>query len=312
VGIIYAISAWMSLFIINGILTFMLTPGDWLVTRSFWDGWLNPTFWPSLALRTISALAIAGIFVAVVANLDKTLNREQRRHVIGEGSLFLVPLALMIPASAWFFAASPSQASGLALGGAVAMTMFLGFGILASTLVGLYAYFGLIKNKRLVNLETALLLTAIALIATGSMEYVREGIRKPWVVYGYMYANGLTRDQLDEFNQTGFFASNPVIARDANIAGLGAVEKGRLIYKVQCQRCHEIDGYNAMRPLVASWSVEMIRANTRVLHRLKPFMPPFGGTDEDLEDLVAYLSTLRSAEWDTLHSEHPSTEGGRR
>jgi len=152
VGIVYAISAWMSLFIINGILTFMLTPGDWLVTRSFWDGWINPTFWPSLVLRTISALAIAGIFVAVVANLDKSLDREKRRHIIGEGSVFLVPLAIMIPASAWFFAVSPAHASDLALGGAVAMTMFFGFGILASTLVGLYAYFGLIKNKRLINI----------------------------------------------------------------------------------------------------------------------------------------------------------------
>ncbi|MEW5875225.1 MAG: cytochrome ubiquinol oxidase subunit I [Candidatus Zixiibacteriota bacterium] len=310
VGIVYAVSAWMSLFIINGILTFMLTPGDWLVTRSFWDGWINPTFWPSLVLRTISALAIAGIFVAVVANLDKSLDREKRRHIIGEGSVFLVPLAIMIPASAWFFAVSPAHASDLALGGAVAMTMFFGFGILASTLVGLYAYFGLIKNKRLINMETALLLTAIALVATGSMEYVREGIRKPWVVYGYMYANGLTRDEITQFNQAGFFASDPVVAREVNVPALTPAEKGRLIYKVQCQRCHEIDGYNAMRPLVASWTVDMIRENTRVLHRLKPFMPPFGGTDEDLENLVAYLSTLRSAEWDNLHPERPSTVGG--
>lgn len=182
------------------------------------------------------------------------------------------------------------------------MTMFFGFGILASTLVGLYAYFGLIKNKRLINMETALLLTAIALVATGAMEYVREGIRKPWVVYGYMYANGLTREDLRAFDESGFFSTNPVIARELNVAALTPFEKGRLIYKVQCQRCHEIDGYNAMRPLVASWTVEMIRENTRVLHRLKPFMPPFGGTEEDLEYLVGYLSTLRSDDWDRLHS----------
>jgi cytochrome bd-type quinol oxidase subunit 1 len=44
VGWIYFWAAWLSLVVINGILTFMLTPGGWLTTRSFWDGILNPTF----------------------------------------------------------------------------------------------------------------------------------------------------------------------------------------------------------------------------------------------------------------------------
>src|ERR1019366_9052198 len=38
VGWIYFIFAWLSLVIINGIITFMLTPGRWLVTGDFWDG----------------------------------------------------------------------------------------------------------------------------------------------------------------------------------------------------------------------------------------------------------------------------------
>jgi len=42
VAFIYAVSAWLSLFVINGIITFMLTPGDWLKTFSFWDGFLIP------------------------------------------------------------------------------------------------------------------------------------------------------------------------------------------------------------------------------------------------------------------------------
>ena len=35
VGWIYFVAAWMSLFVINGILSFMLTPGRWLQTQSF-------------------------------------------------------------------------------------------------------------------------------------------------------------------------------------------------------------------------------------------------------------------------------------
>lgn len=310
VGIVYAVSAWMSLFVINGILTFMLTPGSWQATGSFWNAWINPTFWPSLFLRTVSALALAGIFVAVVANLDRALDREKRRHIIATGSVFLVPLALMIPLSVWYFAAAPHKASQLALGGAVAMTMFFGFGILASTLVGLYAYFGLIKNRRYINLETALLLAAIAFVATASMEYVREGIRKPYIIYDFLYANGLKVDDVDRINQSGFFAAKPVIAREFDHLAASPAERGRLIYRVQCQRCHAVDGYNAIRPLIATWDAEMIKFNTRQLNRLKGFMPPFAGNESDLNDLVAYLSSLRTANWKVEAAVSESKGGG--
>lgn len=310
VGWVYAASAWGSLLIINGILTFMLTPGEWLANGSFWSGWLNPTSWPSLVLRTISSLSLAGLFIAVVANLQKDMTGEDRRHIINEGSVFLVPLALMIPASLWYFAAAPATSTQLVVGGAVAMSLFFAFGIIASTLIGVYAYWGLLKNKRSVHLETALLLTGIALIATGSMEYVREGIRKPYTVYHYLYANGLTTARIAAINQNGFFATPPVIAHGKNPDALTPIERGRIIYDVQCQRCHAVDGYNAIRPLVANWTVEMIRDNTRQLHRLRGYMPPFAGTERDLEDLVAFLASLRSDEWEQIHRP-PNPEGQR-
>ena len=49
---LYFIFAWLSLFLINGIIDFMLTPGQWIETRDFWDGFFNPTMWPSLVFRT--------------------------------------------------------------------------------------------------------------------------------------------------------------------------------------------------------------------------------------------------------------------
>ena len=42
VGWIYFIAAFMSLVVINGIITFMLTPGGWLENQEFWTGFFNP------------------------------------------------------------------------------------------------------------------------------------------------------------------------------------------------------------------------------------------------------------------------------
>jgi hypothetical protein len=62
VGWVYFVAAWASLVIINGIITYMLTPGRWLQTHGFWDGFFNPTYWPSLVLRTGMAIVLAGMF----------------------------------------------------------------------------------------------------------------------------------------------------------------------------------------------------------------------------------------------------------
>jgi len=67
IGWIYFVAAYLSLVVINGIVTFMLTPGRWLETRAFWDGFFNPTYWPSLVLRTGIALMLAGAYGWLVA-----------------------------------------------------------------------------------------------------------------------------------------------------------------------------------------------------------------------------------------------------
>ena len=67
-GWIYLAFAWLSLFFIHGILSFMLTPGRWIVTGSFRDGFFNPTLWPSLALRSFICVMLAGLYVLLVAS----------------------------------------------------------------------------------------------------------------------------------------------------------------------------------------------------------------------------------------------------
>ena len=70
-GWIYFIAAYLSLVIINGIITFMLTSGSWIRNHQFWKGFFNPTYFPSLAFRTAIALALAGIYALITASVQK-------------------------------------------------------------------------------------------------------------------------------------------------------------------------------------------------------------------------------------------------
>lgn len=295
IGWIYAVSAFMSLVIINGILTFMLTPGGWLETREFWDGFFNPTYWPSLALRTISALSLASIFFLIVANVVRGYTREERHTIITEGGKWLAPLVLMIPASLWYFSNIPTEAREMILGGAIAMQLFFMFGVAASSLVGLYAFVGLIWHKRYVSLETAVLLGAIAFIATGAMEFVREGIRKPFLIHGYMYSNRVLVEDEQRMMEEGVLDWAPwtAVKMGTTVANLTHEQRGEALFAAQCSSCHTIHGANGIDLLIRRWPEASIRHSLENLHVEQYYMPPFFGPEEDLQALTDYLVRLQ-------------------
>jgi len=292
---IYAGASWVSLLVINHILSFMLSPGAWPETGAFSDAFWNPVSFPADILRTISALSLGAIFVIVVATFERR-SREETTTLVNAAARFLLPLALMAPAAAWFFAATPEKARHLVLGGAIAPTLFFSFGLIASTLVGGYAYFALIRGRRVVSPETALLLAGVAFVATASGEFVREGMRKPYLVYGHVWSNGLRPARVERYTREGVMASVPyAIPPGRTWEGTDPVERGAWVFDAQCRRCHTVDGMNGIEPLVRGWKRELIDVATARLDELKPFMPPFVGTAEERQSLVAYLESLAAS-----------------
>lgn len=283
----------MSLVLINGILTFMLSPGDWITNPGLSTGWFNPTMLPSLLLRTVSSIAVAAIFAIIVASLDKKLEHDDRSRIIRYSGAWLLSLVLMIPLSFWYFGMAPAPARNLALGGAVAMTMFLTFGLVVSTILGLYAWFGVYKRSHEVNLPTALTMLAISAIATGSLEFVREGIRKPYVVYGHMYSNSILVREVPELDKVGILSrARWAVPQDTDRRGASEQQRGKWVFDAQCSQCHTLDGFNGIKPLVAGWNRDLIDVSVSRLHEMKYFMPPFVGTDQERKDLGAWLDSL--------------------
>ncbi len=78
---LYVFAAYMSLVVIQGIISFMLTPGRWVETRSFWDGFFNPTYLPGLLLRTGICLFLAGAYLTL-----RGASRARRRGARQDGA----------------------------------------------------------------------------------------------------------------------------------------------------------------------------------------------------------------------------------
>jgi mono/diheme cytochrome c family protein len=116
---------------------------------------------------------------------------------------------------------------------------------------------------------------------------VREGARKPFVITGYMYSNGIRVAELDARNAEGLLAK-------ARWAGLDRrpVSAGEQVFRAQCQMCHSLDGYLAIRPLVAGQDAEGLGGLLEALRGGRPGMPPILGTEAEVTQLATYLADL--------------------
>jgi cytochrome bd-type quinol oxidase subunit 1 len=93
--VLYSFAAWGSLFWINGILSWQLTPGRWLETHYLWDGFFNPGFWPSLLFRTVVAMTLAALVACVVVNTMRGLDRAALTSLINRAAHLMIPMVLM-------------------------------------------------------------------------------------------------------------------------------------------------------------------------------------------------------------------------
>ncbi len=285
---LYAFASWMSLFWINGILSWQLTPGGWLEGGGMWAGFFNPSFWPSLLFRTAVA-ATLGALVAIIVINTMDLERPRKAALIRRASRFAAPIALMPLLAMWFLAVIPEDSRAWLLGGSMPMTMFVGVAAAASLLIGGYVIVGLIVKRLYINGATGTLLLALAFGATAAGEFIREGARKPYTVRGVLYSTSITPDEVAGLRRTGVTAADPYPLRDHARFPNDQLRHGAKVHRALCDACHTIRGSNGIVHLVATWTDDQLRLNIAKLQRTKGFMPPFAGNAEDVEALVQLL-----------------------
>jgi cytochrome bd-type quinol oxidase subunit 1 len=281
IGWIYAAAAWLSLAVIDGILSFMLTPGRWLATGSFWDGLFNPGYLPSLAFRTAVALTIAGLFglIAALRSKDARLRRFLARYA---STWIVVPMLLILASGWWYFSVSDAELKG---------ELFKGFWFIQGYWTALLAlsialFAGglalLIRVPGALSPAVVGVLIAVGLAWMGSFEFIRELARKPWVVRGYLYSNSVLAKDLPRIDDEGWL-KNAVWARK-----LSKPETGADMLASQCLPCHTIGGRRDLAKLTAAFDVQSMSEQLEA-QGASGYMPPFAGNAEDREILSNYI-----------------------
>ncbi|HVO09599.1 MAG TPA: c-type cytochrome [Vicinamibacteria bacterium] len=297
VGWVYAASAWASLVVISGILSFMLTSGAWPETHRLADGFFNPTFLPTVALRSAVAAGLAGLYVLFAAAFlgDAELKSRLCRWC---ATRWIAPAALAVAlALVWFLSAAAAADVAVAetLTARDAAPLSVLSGVFAPANVGqpvvrMAARSAIVSAVALLLLAlgvaalrprhygrlAASLLMLLGLVAMGGGEWVREGLRKPWVIDRYLFVNGIRVSAVpaaaagqDPFSvgaidrrgvlasspwsevPAGFRPGDPSFERllPAERAALEA-QAGQVVFAVECAACHTLDGHLSIRSLV--------------------------------------------------------------
>lgn len=324
----YAIFSVLTLVIINGILTFMLTPGGWLESEYWGHGFFNPTYWPSLILRLLVMVALAGMYALVTSAMlpkDSEKDLDFRTYMLRYSSKWFLPIFFLGPlVGYWFYANIPApvvesifagiQSSGVGNFSIMARALYLSL-ILSGTIL-VFVFVGPYLNPRGFSVYNALLFLACGLLVTSIGEWSREMLRKPYVIYNYIYSNGILKKDVARLQEEGFLVNSKWAAKDVKlfIANDGKLSPelladsedmllraGETIFRQQCMSCHTMNGYRSIKRLIGerneaaiSGFLTMLRETDAEKNPYLGIMPPLATNQMETKALSKYLASLNS------------------
>ncbi len=294
---LYFVIAWGSLFVINGILTFMLTPGGWtLENTDIVAGFFNPGYVPSLLIRTLVMFLVAGLGGLLIASLMEG-EEDLKERIVQFSSRWVLPAALLLPGLFyWYWTTLPvntarlmaAGATGLGGGRLEVMTLFA----VVTGVAGMLIVLGSLlfqARPRALTFTAALSLFIVAQVGFLGGEFAREMARKPYVIYDTLYSNSLWKHKAAEPG----YLRQPYLSLtrwDPDVVPL-TPEHGEWAFRLQCASCHTRNGYRGIIPRTASWTA---LSGFKWLETMdqQGVMPPFVGTAEDRAAISAYVQSL--------------------
>ncbi len=300
-GAALSVFSWLTMVIITAILGFMMDPGNWLSDRSFFSGLTNPLYIPQLYFRTPLAMMMGGafaLFLTLFFIKKSDAIREKAVHFISLWLLIWSPVALV---GALLYRAAIPEAMIGNLPTAVGTRAFINwYGsilliIFAAVIISLLiALWGFLKPRQLPR--PALVIPVIVLfVLLGSVERVREFIRKPFVIGEYMYANGLRVNDYPLYQKNGILPY-AIYVDTPQVTEKNKLQAGKHVFMIACSRCHTVTGINSVvrkfRNLVGPGkplNAEAVRQYIPGMHRVWYYMPPFPGNEAELDALTAFI-----------------------
>ncbi|MDX1809621.1 MAG: cytochrome c [Sulfurospirillaceae bacterium] len=302
----FALASLGTLFLIIGIISFMMWPGDnaFYLTGSASDAFFGTNTFPHMFLRIGFMIMMSGVIGLIITSAMRKENAELSNELtktMGIVSIiggFLVMIAFM-----WYVNTLPANALALLpiyLPEIIKTRVIL---IIAFTLYFLVAVF---RPQYIGRTIAITMLFVIAVLGVWPGEKLRESLRKPYVAGQYVYSNQLIardvpgkgiKSDLPIVAKEGLLKVDPWIpTRLRVITPENKLEVGHLLTKIACSNCHSLDKNALFRPLMVrlkGWDAATIKAflkNSLGTGSI-PYMPKIALPDDEYDAMATWIAT---------------------
>jgi len=312
IGWIYAAAAVGSLLIITPITAFQLNSGGWMPEDGFWKAFFNPQSLPQIAARLGGSLLLGALYFFLHSTVKLPEGDPIRETVSRQSAKWaMLGAALTISGGlSWYVFLPPSAKAALVGASVLNVLMIIVFALTAG--VVLMMYFGPLRRPRWISLGFSVLFFALGHAATGTGEFIREAVRKPYIVHGRVMGSQIRLEEIPKLRRSGYLAGGvwtsayikyrfPKAVQDGRIdyekiKKMPLAERrevGRTIFQYHCGDCHAVEGYSAVSQLARGWDRELVLYTVKNPERVRYFMPPWSGNDVEAECLADYIMSIR-------------------
>ncbi len=286
VGWTYFGAAWASLAVINGILAFQLSPGAWLQDRSLLSAFFNPTYFSSLAVRTLVCLALAGLYA--LASLAFTRN-GLRPDLVKKSAVWVAAPVLLLPAAAWWYLRTVPALQKTALTEVFYLPHLARTVMVSVSLLFLLAAVAWFSRSKWILRPLSVLMLLLGFAALAFSEWTREDLRMPFLIAGDTYINQVPVARLAELRAKGILATSPWVSAAA-VTPQNQRRVGEELFRLACSHCHTVrKGLIPLAPKMVAVD-ETFAANLALrTDQMRGRMPPFPGTAEEARAIAHYL-----------------------
>jgi MFS family permease len=305
-GSAYVLLGSVSAFLITGILGFMLTPDGWPWDRSFWPAFFNPSFPPQLLLRLSWALGLGALFASGYLFISKREVEFRKEAVRLFGKVVLLSVVSTAFSAWWYIFTIPSAFKTHMIFSVLTshfsqkpelFRVMNGAGAFLLILFCIGAVKGSARMSGILIIPSLIVMFAFG----GEFERIREFIRGPYIIPGYMYSNQVLLKETPYLGEEGMLKNAywfNQTERDPT-----EVQKGAYLFGANCSTCHTIGGINDIRERVRGRSEDGISVILAHTHDMAPFMPPFSGQEGERLILAKFLYGLSQG---AIHAGCPS------
>ncbi|OGL43235.1 MAG: hypothetical protein A2161_09575 [Candidatus Schekmanbacteria bacterium RBG_13_48_7] len=290
----------------------MLNSGSWPEHRNFWTGFFNPQFLPQVFMRTGGAFLLASLYVYLHASLK--VKNESLRNLIGKRSsrpALLGSLLIIFGSMGWFIFLPASSKAALSAASALNILMTLIIALTAVVFVMLYL--GPYRNPGWVTPGFAILFLGFGFASMATGEFIREAVRKPYIVYNVVFSNQIYPEELQIYRDEGMLEKGHWLKSYVNvkypkllnngkinynrIGGLpesDQIHLGKMLFLYSCNSCHSTDeGFAAVAYLTRGWTPDMVHSVAANPDKHQFFMPPWPGNNIETLLLTKYIESIK-------------------